>query len=60
MRGTCADVHSQPSVTSSMGNISSDAEDLPHWLDNDEAWIVEIGPWNSVDVYMQLNFDWKT
>ena len=58
-RGTGGDVHSQPSVTSSMGNISSDAEDLQHWLEHAEAWTVEIGHWNSSDVCMKLNFDWE-
>ena len=54
MRGTCTDVLSQPSVTSSMANISSDSEDLPHWLEKDETWSVEIGPWNSVGGYMKF------
>ena len=58
-RCKCRDVHSQPSVTSSMGNISSDAQDLPPWLENAEAWTVEIGPWNSADVCMKFNFDWE-
>ena len=53
------DVHSQPSVTSSMGNISSAAEDLPHWLESNETWTVEIRPWNSADVCMEFKFGWK-
>ena len=42
-----------------MGNISSIAEDLPHWLENDETWTVEIRPWNSADVCMELKFGRK-
>ena len=58
-RRKCRDIHSQPSVTSSMGNISSIAEDLPHWLENDETWTVEIRPWDSADLCMDLNFHWE-
>ena len=58
-RGTCEDVYSQPSITSSMWNINYEAEDLPDWLKNDEAWTVEIGRWDFADVCMKLNFGWK-
>jgi len=54
MRGTCTDVLFLPSVTSSMAHISSDSGDLPHWLEKDETWSVEIGPWNSVGGYIQF------
>ena len=40
-----------------MGNISSIAENVPHWLENDETWFVVIRPWNSAYVSMKFNFD---
>ena len=57
-RVTYGDVYSQPSIASSMWNLDYAAEDLPEWFD-DEAWTVEIRPWNSSDVCMKLNFHWE-
>ena len=45
-------------VASSMANTRSDAEELPHWLQNAESWTVEIVHWNSADMRLNLLFSW--
>ena len=45
-------------VASSMANTISDAEQLPHWLQNAESWTVEIVHWNSTDLRLNLLFSW--
>ena len=45
-------------VASSMTNTISDAEELPHWLQNAESWTVEIVHWNSTDLRLNLLFSW--